>query len=390
MARHQFRPTGKAYERRLKDGTVVFDAVVYYGRDAETNKQLRRWQRGYESLDDALRAVDLMKVDPEWLPSDGTTVADLVTEYIDSVAARDKEVTTINRYRGILRNNVTPFIGTIRIEELRPKHLDDLYQRLRKGDKKKRGLSSTSIKHIHSLLNATYRWAMWKNRVTNNPVERADVPARKRSRGRAAQVEEVRKIIAELREHRMEAPLLFAIATGMRRGEIVALREAHVDHAARLAKVCEALVNGGKDNVFVKSTKTDEPREVPLNDLAVKALKIAKLNRAKWKLLAGEAWVGSDYIFIDELGRRLHPNVLTDAFRRACERIGLKYRLHDMRHTAASFMLRAGKDIAAVQRVLGHSSASTTLDVYGHVLDGATADAVKALDRMLASGEGSV
>jgi integrase len=91
-----------------------------------------------------------------------------------------------------------------------------------------------------------------------------------------------------------------------------------------------------------------------------------------------------------ELGRRLHPNVLTDAFRRLCERLDLKYRLRDMRHSAASFMLKAGRDLKAVQRILGHSAASTTLDIYGHALDGATTDAVRVLDRLRrrkASGE---
>jgi integrase len=91
-----------------------------------------------------------------------------------------------------------------------------------------------------------------------------------------------------------------------------------------------------------------------------------------------------------ELGRLLHPNILTDAFRRLCERLDLKYRLHDMRHSAASFMLKAGRDLKAVQRILGHSAASTTLDIYGHALDGATTDAVRVLDRLLrrkASGE---
>jgi integrase len=383
MERRQRRATGTVYERTLKDGSAVFDAVVYYGRDYETGKQIRRWERGYDTRDDALRAIDKMKVDEEWMPSDGTTVADLVREYIDSAAARGVEVTTANRYRGLLRNNILPFIGKVRFEELRPKHLDDLYARLRKGSEDKRPLSGTTIKHVHNLINAAYEWAVKKNRVDNNPVERADAPVRKRSRGRAAQLGEAHAIIEALKGHRMEAPILLSIATGMRRGEIAALRESHIDHQAGVIRVCESLANGGKDNVFVKATKTDEPREVPLNDLALDALKIAKVNRAKWKLAAGRWWIGSEYLFTDELGRRLHPNVLTDAFRRVCKRLKLRLRLHDMRHTAASIMLRAGQDLAAVQQVLGHSAASTTLNVYGHVLDGAKTDAVKALDRAL-------
>lgn len=116
---------------------------------------------------------------------------------------------------------------------------------------------------------------------------------------------------------------------------------------------------------------------------SVPALHIARLNRAKWKLAAGEAWVDSGYLFTDELGRRLHPNTLTDAFRRLCEPLGMQYRLHDMRHTAATFMLHAGKSINTVQQILGHAAASTTVNIYGHVLEGAKPDAMAALDRML-------
>lgn len=145
----------------------------------------------------------------------------------------------------------------------------------------------------------------------------------------------------------------------------------------------ESLANGGKDNVYVKSTKTGEPREVPLSSLGIEALKVARLNRAKWKLQAGEHWVESDYVFVDEIGARLHPNVLTDAFRRVVKDLKLSYRLHDMRHTAATFMLRSGLDLNTVQQVLGHSVASTTLNIYGHVLAGAKREAVDALDRML-------
>jgi integrase len=94
----------------------------------------------------------------------------------------------------------------------------------------------------------------------NNPVERGDAPVRKRSRGKAAQLGELHAIIEALKGHRMEAPPLLSIATGMRRGEIAALRESHVDVQATVVRVCESIANGGKGNVFVKATKTDEPR----------------------------------------------------------------------------------------------------------------------------------
>jgi len=135
-------------------------------------------------------------------------------------------------------------------------------------------------------------------------------------------------------------------------------------------------------------TRSISCKKASSSDLAIEALKVARLNRAKWKLKAGGMWIATDYVFVDEAGRRLHPNILTDAFRRICERLGLHYRLHDMRHTATTFMIRAGKDFGTVQKILGHSAASTTLNIYSHVLKGAKAEAVAALDRMLRKAVG--
>lgn len=375
--------TGNTYKRTLKDGTTVYDAVAYYGRDAN-GKPIRRWARGFGREADADHELARMKVDPTWRPSDGSSVAELVAAYIEQLAGQGKELTTLNRYRGLLARNIAPFIGKINACGLRGDQLDKFYAKLlREGARPGRPLSGTSVRHVHQLLNSTYSWALRKRLVTFSPTLEADPPSRMKVGGRAAKLTEARSIIMAMKGHRMEAPMLLAMATGMRRGEVAALRADHIDAEAGIIRVCESLANGGVGKVYVKTTKSGRAREVPINDMAKSALHIARVSRAKWKLAAGEAWVDSGYLFTDELGRRLHPNTLTDAFRRLCEPLGMQYRLHDMRHTAATFMLHAGKSINTVQQILGHAAASTTVNIYGHVLEGAKPDAMAALDRML-------
>ena len=105
--------------------------------------------------------------------------------------------------------------------------------------------------------------------------------------------------------------------------------------------------------------------------------------QAEDRLKAGGAFQDSGHVFQRPLGGSLSPYLATDAFRYIRDRLKLKATLHDLRHTAATWMLSSGIDIRSVAQVLGHTQASTTLSVYSHVLQGAEEKAVAAIDARL-------
>jgi integrase len=209
-------------------------------------------------------------------------------------------------------------------------------------------------------------------------------PKRKKVQGSAIRRDDIAALLRELSDHRLEPALLFALATGMRRGEVCGLRDRSVNRGAKTALVREARADDGRGGWRQKATKTEHERVVPLNPLAMRALALETRLRKERAKIAASAWRDSGFAFVDELGAAISPDALTDAFRRAFARVeavtGRHHRLHDLRHTAASLMLGAGADVGTVRDVLGHADASTTLGIYAHAIEGGKRRAVNSID----------
>lgn len=176
----------------------------------------------------------------------------------------------------------------------------------------------------------------------------------------------------------------------VRRGEEAALRWSDVDFERRVLHVRRAFARvKGKDNdshdtVVAKCPKNGEERDVPLNDVAVAALKAHRARQAEDVLRYGEGYDrASDLVFCDSLGRPWHLAAISNAFRRCAKDAGVRVRLHDLRHTTASWLINAGIDIRTVSAVVGHKHTSTTLEVYAHLMPNATARAVDVIAKRL-------
>jgi len=136
--------------------------------------------------------------------------------------------------------------------------------------------------------------------------------------------------------------------------------------------------------VSVKRPKNDRIRPIELSDLAIAALRMAKVQKAKDKLRAKESYVDEGFVFADPLGRRLHPKNLTSAFMRTAKRLQLlTQRFHALRHTAASWMIASGVDVRSVPSVPGHANANITLSVYAHLVEGQQAKAFASIEQRL-------
>ena len=172
---------------------------------------------------------------------------------------------------------------------------------------------------------------------------------------------------------------LFALTTGMRRGEVVGLRIENIDLDRGIVIVAEAIAES-RGVTYRKTTKTEDIREVALSTVAIEALTRQAEQRAADRESAGEAYEDHDLVFADELGRRLRPMAVTDAFRRAADRFKLKgCTLHTLRHTAATWLLAGGTDLRTTSAILGHSDASTTLRIYAHVVHDRQRSAVEMI-----------
>lgn len=169
--------------------------------------------------------------------------------------------------------------------------------------------------------------------------------------------------------------------------ELAALRWSNIDLGRATVTISESVVRT-KTGLEFKGTKTDCVRVVPLNGLAIAALRSHRAGQNAKRLRKGDKYQVRDLVFADPLGRPWNPSSISNAFDRMAREAKLSTtRLHDVRHSAATWLLQGGIDVRTVAAVLGHSTAVTTLNTYAHVMPGAEAKAVEAIAERLSRVE---
>ena len=195
------------------------------------------------------------------------------------------------------------------------------------------------------------------------------------------------KYLVEQRGFTMvEMVVALGIASGLRRGELLALRWSDVDEAAGTLTVARSLSRAPGAGYAIAEPKSRRAhRTIALPVLAIDALRRQAEMQDREREAAGSAWQDrAGYVFADPIGRLLHPESVTSAWRALVARTGIGHlRLHDLRHTAATLSLSAGIPVQDVADMLGHSSASITLDVYSHAVAEAPRRVADAMDRAL-------
>ncbi len=311
------------------------------------------------------------------------TVQELLNRFVADRRTKARAVRTVERYDGIVRLLITPHLGTIAVAKLSPAHVSAWIATLQeRGGVKERPLSAKTAKHAYALLRSALRWAVRHELAARNVADAVDPPTVGRSQARALGDDEAKRFLDAADRTRWGTFFRVALGTAARRGELLALRWADVSFDAATVTIRRAVVETAdpQNRIVEKTTKTDRVRTVPLGALALDALRLQKRTQAEDRLRAGGSFADSGHVFQGPLGGSLAPYLATDAFRSLRTTLKIDASLHDLRHTAATWMLAGGIDVKTVASVLGHSAASTTLNVYGHVIAGAEARAVVAID----------
>ncbi len=369
--------------------------AVMSTRDPDAGKRTRKWSRAFATKREAQAELTRMLVDtPSHRASpERATLQSVVNEYIRDRRAKGISATTVAGYDVIMRR-LDPRLGQLPISRVTTREVEHFYARLLqrpinlsrewKARQSRRTISPTSVHHTHELFRAAMNWAKRTGRASTDVFEHVETPRRNKVAGNALQRDDIAALLKEISGHRFEAAMLFALATGMRRGEVCGLRASSINPQAKSVLVRESRAADGGSGWRQKLTKTEHQRVVPLNALALRALGLQARLRARYTRVAGSAWQDSGFAFVDELGAPVSPDALTDAFRSAFARVEAKtdrhHRLHDLRHTAGSMMLHAGASVRDVADVLGHADPTTTLRIYAHAIEGGRRRAVNAID----------
>jgi len=201
--------------------------------------------------------------------------------------------------------------------------------------------------------------------------------------------DEAQKLLAALVGTSADFPAFLALTTGARLGEILALRWSDIDLDAGVAQirrtVVEHMVGQGPCSWFTfKEPKSGHGRSVDLGDATVARLRAHRKAQAEVRLASGSAWAELDLVICTPTGMPERPSTTSGRFRTVVGEAGLRgVRFHDLRHTHATLLLKAGTPPHVVSQRLGHSTVAFTLQVYAHVLPGQQRQAADAIEATL-------
>lgn len=248
----------------------------------------------------------------------------------------------------------------------------------------KNGKSPKSIKDLHGILHVALQYAVKKKRLPKNVADDADLPRIERYQSQVLDREQARRLLEVAKGSRLETLLVVALATGMRRGELLALRWSDV-HFETMSLHVQRTVYRVKGVGYVESEpKTNRSRRsIMLPQFVITALRQHHAQQLAMRLQAESLWVNRDLVFCNMVGDFLYPDNVSVDFKKLIEKASLPHmRFHDLRHSAATILLAMGVHPKIVQELLGHTQISMTMDIYSHMLPSMQREAMDGLDNL--------
>ncbi|MFN2582049.1 MAG: tyrosine-type recombinase/integrase [Candidatus Dormibacteria bacterium] len=314
------------------------------------------------------------------MPTGRQTVASFLAEWLQSQRSQLRPKSW-RRHEEHIRLHIAPFIGGVRLRRVTPQHLNQLY-----ANRLAAGLSPVSVHHIHATVHRALVHAVRWGLVTRNVADLVDPPRVQHREMLVLSPDQVRRLLEAAKDGPLEALVALAVSTGLRRGELLALRWRDVDLDAGVLGVVGTLQRDYNRKLVISETKTARSRrQVELSALAVAALRRHRAQQTEVRLLLGEEWDDHDLVFPNPFGKPQDgSHLLVGQFVPLLQRAGLpKIRLHDLRHTAATLLLGRGLHPKIVSEMLGHTTVGITLDLYSHVTPTMQRDAARAMDDLL-------
>jgi integrase len=314
----------------------------------------------------------------------GPAAEELVRGYLSDWLAHTRgrvRAVTYEGYETLLRRHALPTLGGLPLREVTPMDVQRLYSGLLSGEIGP-GLSAGSVLNLHLVLTQAFAQAVRWQLLIANPVAGAQPPRPRRASPVLVDPALLARLVDSTRGTWLEVPAAVAAATGMRRGEILALRWQDIDADFGAARVVRSL-QPTRDGLVFEQPKTPRSRRT----VVLPGFLYPHLTRHREEQSArreqSKAWQDHGLLIERGDGRPLNPDTLSAGWARHLRSKHLpRVRFHDLRHAHATLMLAQGVHPKVVSERLGHASIGITLDLYSHVLPTMQHDAVAAFDAL--------
>ena len=372
MTKRRDKGDGSIYQRASDKKWVGYARIdqskkkyVYGNTKAEASKKLKELQRSIEQ-------GTLVTAKTE-------AVEAYLRDWLSIHSAKIKETTRIN-YRANI--NLCIFhIGAITLTKLTGEHIQKMYTSLSNNHKASR------LRVLHTVLKKAFKDAIRWRRLTHNPCDDVDAPVAQHEERPFLNAEQCKQLLKAAQGTDLECFLAMALTTGMRRGEILGLRWSDIDMEKKFLSVqrTASFLNSpsiGKYRFVETSTKTKASRRaIRLTDFLLSTLKLHKKRQLEMRLQAGQEWVNKDLVFCGLRGEHFAIDTLLSHYKLLLQECGFPpLHIHDLRHSCATLLASMGVPAKVIQEILGHSSITTTQDLYGHVINGMQEEAMEKMN----------
>ncbi len=315
------------------------------------------------------------------------TVGQLGSKWLE--AARHRVgAKTFQRYESIVKLYITPALGSLRAEGMRPANVEAALAGWISGgrnDRERGQLAPRTVKHIVDTLRTICRWGVRMSILRRNPVDAVEPPKVERGEMRALDPSGVGELLSAARGSDLEQPIAVAVGTGLRRGELLGLRWGDVDlDAARLTvRRSVETVDGVTRTKPPKTARS--ARSIALPPFVVDVLRRRHAEQLERRLLLGLGRNDGDgWVFTRADETPWEPGAFSLAFARLVKRAKLRHiRFHDLRHSFGTLAIESGVDLKTVSAALGHSTIAMTANTYVHAIEALHRDAATRIDTLL-------
>jgi len=344
-------------------------------------KRTRRWVFGATEREVLAKLAELREAQRRGqnLSARRYTFGQWLDEWLSVKGRQGTRASTLRGYEWLIRQHIRPGLGGIRLDKLTPTDIRHLVER-----KAESGLSAQSVRLMHALIRNALADAEREELVHRNVARQVRPPVAQREEVRVLAVEDARRLVGVIRGDRFEALWVCALTLGLRKGELLGLRWSDIDFGDATLTVRQALQRVGGHLVLVEPKTVRSRRVVPVPPPTLAALRGHRRRQKSDQLAAGPAWRNTGLVFTTHLGGPLEPRNVNRSWYAVRSRAGLTgFRLHDLRHSCASFMLAAGASPRTVMKTLGHSQIGLTMNTYTHVLPEIERAAIDAAARTI-------
>ena len=325
------------------------------------------------------------------------TLLEWLENWLTTYAYIKVRASTYASYQAYINNHIAPYIGGVKLQKLTTEQLQLFFNEKAKNGRLdgKGGLSPKTIRNLYNMLHEALQQAVTNKYLSVNVSGGVVLPSRQTPDIIVFKPEEQAAILEACKKERLGFAIELDFMTGLRIGELCALKWSDFDFTEKIFDVRRTLqrIQKKTSDIGEKSAKTqivegdtktkNGKRVIPITDVMYHKLMQHRSRQNFEKLRLGKGYADYGYVFANEFGYAVEPSYIRDVYERILKSAGVShYKFHTIRHTFATRAIENGAPVKIVSEILGHSSVQLTMDVYCHPSVSAKRSVMEKLEKL--------